>query len=108
MNKNIKNKLKAIITLQFISSSLIQATGSILLYNNSLYKVRLVIITKNSSGANQTSNVDFDPAPINGDGSLKTQTDTKYYAPNLNVPIGTVKLVQFADTLVDFKIQILD
>ena len=118
-SKNIQNIVGMIlIAIAAISSSVFASAsttgGSIMVYNNSLYKIKVIVTTQTAAqaAANPTttgmSALLFDAAPMNADGTLVVHpTDTNYLTGS-NVPQGTVSEVKFTDPAKDFDIAIMD
>lgn len=111
--KNVQNIIGAIlITVAAVSSSALCARGSIAVYNNSYYKVKLLMTTQSLAQVkdNKYSYTEayLDAAPKNQDGTLQLHAPDANYPVGSNVPIGTVANVPFADTAKDFYIQIFD
>ncbi len=110
--KNIQKIVGAIIIITI--SSPIFADGSIVVYNNSLYKVNLVVTTQSEAQAAAKPPVNsylqalFSAAPTNADGTLVMHPASQNYVAGSNVPMGVVSNVLFNDTAKDFNLQILD
>lgn len=88
-------------------SSIAQAQGSILIYNNSLYQIKCIVTTQNNNVPSYSQTV-IACAPTLSDGSLQLHPVDTNYIPGSNVPVGTIANVQFSDPAKDFDIQILD
>jgi len=115
-SKNIQNVVGVIVIAVAAISSSIFADGSIMVYNNSLYKVNVVVTTQNATQAAATpaefSYIATTPpmvaAPTNADGTLVVHPTDTNYAAGSNVPMGTVSNVLFTDSVKDFNLQVLD
>ncbi|MDP3788444.1 MAG: hypothetical protein Q8Q60_03985 [Candidatus Chromulinivorax sp.] len=103
--KNIQNIIGIMFIVVVVIPLSVFADGSILVYNNSLYKLNFVVTTESAIPFVQASIV---PAQKNPDGSLAMHPIDTIYVEGSNVPLGTIANVMFPGTAVDFDVQILD
>ena len=106
--KNMQNIIGKILIVFVAASSSLYAGGSILVYNNSFYKVNFVVTTQNGSAPAEYIQAALVPAPTNQDGTLQTHPADTNYSAGSNVPLGTVSNVVFTDPAKNFDLQIID
>jgi len=79
--------------------------GSLLVYNNSHYKINIIITVKQEGGLTYVQQV-INPAPKNADGSLQVHPVNEVYIQDSHVPLGNVYNVKFTGPAQDFHMQI--
>jgi hypothetical protein len=106
-SKNLQNFIATIlIAVTAIGSSVFASGGSIMVYNNSLYKINVIVTPQNST--KPLVQASLESAPINSDGTLVMHPTDANYLADSNVPMGTVSNILFRDSASDFDIAIMD
>ena len=110
--KYLQNIMSSFLIVAFGFSSYLFAEGSIMVYNYSFYKARVVILTQTEAqaqaGTYSYPAALFNPAPVDENGALKMHPVNANYVKGSNIPLGAVGKVEFDDPSKYFYIQILD